>query len=107
MLLLVSLTIDIGAMVSKTQKINIVDYFVLHVPPIVWDLSLEDIGKLPTVNRTTKTQYIFGFIYNHTMALNTMRSHTGEAELIRSGVTRLQQPFSEKEKRLRGKGHML
>jgi len=52
------------------------------------DLTFKDIGKLPTVNRSmTKTQYIFGFIYNHTMALNTMRSHTGEAELIRSGVT--------------------
>jgi len=74
------------------------------------DLTFEDIGKLPTVNRTiTKTQYIFGFIYNHTntVAVNTMRSHTGEAELIRSGVTRLQKPSSDKEKRLRGKGHML
>jgi hypothetical protein len=58
------------------------------------DLILEDIGKLSVIKKTiTRAQFLVGFIYNHTMALNIMRSHTGGAELIRSGVTRFATTF--------------
>ncbi|XP_058784907.1 uncharacterized protein LOC131659787 [Vicia villosa] len=58
------------------------------------DLMLEDIGKLSTVKRAiTRGQFLVGFIYNHTITLNIMRTFTEGAELIRSGDTRFATTF--------------
>ncbi|XP_061372531.1 uncharacterized protein LOC133314992 [Gastrolobium bilobum] len=52
------------------------------------DLMLEDIGKLDRVKRTIKRGIsLVGFIYNHSLALNTMRQFTSKTELVRHGVT--------------------
>ena len=41
------------------------------------DLMLEDIGKIPTIKRTIqRAVFVVGFMYNHTMVLNMMRSFT-------------------------------
>ncbi|RZC29160.1 hypothetical protein D0Y65_000946 [Glycine soja] len=64
-------------------------------PKIFWtpcaahclDLMLEDIGKIPKVKRVIQR------IYNHTLALNTMRKFTQKTELVRHGVTRFATTF--------------
>ncbi|KAK4259931.1 hypothetical protein QN277_006209 [Acacia crassicarpa] len=58
------------------------------------DLMLEDIGKLPKVKTTIqKGISLVGFIYNHSLALNTMRKYTKKTELVRYGVTRFATTF--------------
>ena len=58
------------------------------------DLMLEDIGKIARIKRTIQRSIsLVGFIYNHTLALNTMRKFTSKAELVRYGVTRFATTF--------------
>ena len=58
------------------------------------DLMLEDIGKLPRVKRTIQRGIaLVGFIYNHSLALNTMRKYTNKMELVRHEVTRFATTF--------------
>ncbi|KAL5145418.1 hypothetical protein HKD37_06G015463 [Glycine soja] len=46
------------------------------------DLMLEDIGKIPKVKRVIQRGIkLVGYIYNHTLALNTMRKFTQKTEL--------------------------
>ena len=55
---------------------------------------LEDIGKLPRVKKAIQRGIsLVGFIYNHTLALNTMRKFTNKMELVRHGVTRFATTF--------------
>ena len=71
-------------------------------PKIFWtpcaahclDLMLEDIGKIPKVKRVIQRGIkLVGYIYNHTLALNTMRKFTQKTELVRHGVTRFATTF--------------
>lgn len=58
------------------------------------DLMLEDIGKLTKVHKAIERGIsLVGFIYNHTLALNTMRLFTKKMEMIRHGVTRFATSF--------------
>ena len=66
-------------------------------PKIFWtpcaahclDLMLEDIGKIPKVKRVIQRGIkLVGYIYNHTLVLNTMRKFTQKTELVRHRVTR-------------------
>ncbi|KAL2337368.1 hypothetical protein Fmac_011814 [Flemingia macrophylla] len=53
------------------------------------DLMLEDIGKIAKVKRVIQRGIkLVGYIYNHTLTLNTMRKYTNNMELVRHGVTR-------------------
>ncbi|RDX87078.1 hypothetical protein CR513_31489, partial [Mucuna pruriens] len=53
------------------------------------DLMLEDIGKIAKVKKVIQRGIkLVGYIYNHSMALNTMRKFTNKSELVRHGVTR-------------------
>src|ERR1044072_7280746 len=55
---------------------------------------LEDIGKITKVKKTIdRGQGLVSFIYNHTLALNTMRMYTNKMELVRHGVTRFATSF--------------
>ncbi|XP_061376092.1 uncharacterized protein LOC133318145 [Gastrolobium bilobum] len=55
---------------------------------------LEDIGKIERVKRAIgKGIKLVGFIYNHSLALNTMRRFTNKTELVRHGVTRFATTF--------------
>ena len=55
---------------------------------------LEDIGKIPKVKRVIQRGIkLVGYIYNHTLALNTMRKFTQKTELVRHGVTRFATTF--------------
>ena len=46
------------------------------------DLMLEDIEKIPKVKRVIQRGIkLVGYIYNHTLALNTMRKFTQKTEL--------------------------
>ncbi|XP_061355258.1 uncharacterized protein LOC133299790 [Gastrolobium bilobum] len=61
---------------------------------VLADLMLEDIGKLDRVKRTIKRGIsLVGFIYNHSLALNTMQKFTSKTELVRHGVTRFATTF--------------
>ncbi|XP_040873455.1 uncharacterized protein [Glycine max] len=71
-------------------------------PKIFWtpcaahclDLMLEDIGKIPKVKRVIQRGIkLVGYIYNHALALNTMRKFTQKTELVRHGVTRFATTF--------------
>lgn len=71
-------------------------------PKIFWtpcaahclDLMLEDIGKIPKVKRVIQRGIkLVGYIYNHTLALNTMRKFTQKTKLVRHGVTRFATTF--------------
>ncbi|KAG4927439.1 hypothetical protein GLYMA_19G103700v4 [Glycine max] len=71
-------------------------------PKIFWtpcaahclDLLLEDIGKIPKVKRVIQRGIkLVGYIYNHTLALNTMRKFTQKTESVRHGVTRFATTF--------------
>ncbi|KAH1220913.1 hypothetical protein GmHk_12G034441 [Glycine max] len=71
-------------------------------PKIFWtpcaahclDLMLEDIGMIPKVKRVIQRGIkLVGYIYNHTLALNTMRKFTQKIELVRHGVTRFATTF--------------
>ncbi|PNY14079.1 hypothetical protein L195_g010751, partial [Trifolium pratense] len=73
----------------------------LSRPKIFWtpcaahclDLMLEDIGKIPRVDKVIKKGIsIVGFIYNHSLVLNLMREKL-ESELVRNGVTRFATTF--------------
>nr|KYP42186.1 hypothetical protein KK1_036401 [Cajanus cajan] len=58
------------------------------------DLMLEDIGKIPKVKRVIQRGIkLVGYIYNHTLTLNTMRKYTNKVELVRHGVTRFATTF--------------
>ena len=58
------------------------------------DLMLEDIGKIQRVKRAIQRGVsLVGFIYNHTLTLNTMRKFTNKMELVRHGVTRFATTF--------------
>ncbi|KAG5022664.1 hypothetical protein JHK85_019006 [Glycine max] len=58
------------------------------------DLMLEDIEKIPKVKRVIQRGIkLVGYIYNHTLALNTMRKFTQKTELVRHGVTRFATTF--------------
>lgn len=58
------------------------------------DLILEDIGKIPQVNKTMERAiFLIGFIYSHTNTLNMMRGFTSKKELVRYGVTRFATSF--------------
>ena len=58
------------------------------------DLMLEDIGKIPKVQKVIqKGVKVVGYIYNHTFALNLMRKTTGNVELVKQGVTRFATHF--------------
>ncbi|XP_050909185.1 uncharacterized protein LOC127122955 [Lathyrus oleraceus] len=58
------------------------------------DLMLEDIGKIPKVDKVIKNGVkVMGYIYNHTFALNLMRKITGNVELVKNGVTRFVTSF--------------
>lgn len=55
---------------------------------------LEDIGKISRIKKAIgRGQFLVGFIYNHTLALNMMRKFTSMMELVRSGVTRFATTF--------------
>ena len=55
---------------------------------------LEDIGKIPKVKRVIQRGIkLVGYIYNHALALNTMRKFTQKTELVRHGVTRFATTF--------------
>ncbi|KAL5144536.1 hypothetical protein HKD37_06G014813 [Glycine soja] len=71
-------------------------------PKIFWtpcaahciDLMLEDIGKVPKVKRVIQRGIkLVGYIYNHTLALNTIRKFTQKTELVRHKVTRFATTF--------------
>ncbi|KAG4943919.1 hypothetical protein JHK84_047983 [Glycine max] len=71
-------------------------------PKIFWtpcaahclDLMLEDIGKIPKVKRVIQRGIkLVGYIYNHTLALNTMRKFAQKTELVRHKVTRFATTF--------------
>lgn len=58
------------------------------------DLMLEDIGKIPKVDKVIKNGVkVVGYIYNHTFALNLMRNIIGNVELVKNGVTRFATSF--------------
>ena len=58
------------------------------------DLILEDIGKIARVKKAIERGIsLVGFIYNHSLALNTMRKFTRKAELVRHEVTRFATTF--------------
>ena len=58
------------------------------------DLILEDIGKIPKVKRVIKNGIsLVGFIYNHAMSLNIMRSYIKKTELVKFGITRFATSF--------------
>ncbi|XP_050916790.1 uncharacterized protein LOC127131960 [Lathyrus oleraceus] len=58
------------------------------------DLMLEDIGKIPKVDKVIKNGVkVVGYIYNHTFALNLMRKVIGNVELVKNGVTRFTTSF--------------
>ncbi|RDX68551.1 hypothetical protein CR513_52442, partial [Mucuna pruriens] len=48
------------------------------------DLMLKDIGKIAKVKKVIQRAYI----YNHSLALNTMRKFTNKSELVRHEVIR-------------------
>ncbi|KAH1242001.1 hypothetical protein GmHk_07G019441 [Glycine max] len=55
---------------------------------------LADIEKIPKVKRVIQRGIkLVGYIYNHTLALNTMRKFTQKTELVRHGVTRFATTF--------------
>lgn len=58
------------------------------------DLMLEDIGKIARVKKAIERGIkLVGYIYNHSLALNTMRKFTNKSELVRHGVTRFATTF--------------
>ncbi|KAL2320021.1 hypothetical protein Fmac_028990 [Flemingia macrophylla] len=58
------------------------------------DLMLEDIGKIPKVKKVIlRGIKLVGYIYNHTLTLNTIRKYTNKVELVRHGVTRFATTF--------------
>lgn len=63
--------------------------FGLYVSHIVWIWCwIWNIGKLPRVKRVVgRGKLLVGFIYNHSLALNTMRKSTNKMELVRNGMT--------------------
>ncbi|RDX70177.1 hypothetical protein CR513_50604, partial [Mucuna pruriens] len=57
-------------------------------------LMLENIGKIAKVKKVIQRGIkLVGYIYNHSMALNTMRKFTNKSELVRYGVTRFATTF--------------
>nr|KYP35509.1 hypothetical protein KK1_043451 [Cajanus cajan] len=54
------------------------------------DLMLEDIGKIPKVKRVIQRGIkLVGYIYNHTLTLNTMRKYTNKVELAMGPIVRV------------------
>ncbi|RDY07042.1 hypothetical protein CR513_08891, partial [Mucuna pruriens] len=58
------------------------------------NLMLEDIGKIAKVKKVIQRDIkLVGYIYNHSMTLNTMRKFTNKSKLVRRGVTRFATTF--------------
>ncbi|RDX75635.1 hypothetical protein CR513_44464, partial [Mucuna pruriens] len=58
------------------------------------DLMLEEIGKIAKVKKVIQRGIkLVGYVYNHSMALNTMRKFTNKSELVRHSVTRFATTF--------------
>ncbi|RDX86293.1 hypothetical protein CR513_32390, partial [Mucuna pruriens] len=58
------------------------------------DLMLEDTGKIAKVKKVIQRGIkLVGYIYNHSMTLNTMRKFTNKFKLVRHGVTRFATNF--------------
>ncbi|KAK4271022.1 hypothetical protein QN277_019778 [Acacia crassicarpa] len=54
------------------------------------DLMLEDIEKIERVTKSIQRGIkLVGFIYNHTLALNTMRKYTSKTELVMGPLVRV------------------
>ncbi|RDX61626.1 hypothetical protein CR513_60124, partial [Mucuna pruriens] len=61
---------------------------------VMADLMLEDIGKIAKVKKVIQRGIkLVGYIYNHSMAFNTMRKFTNRSKLVRDGVTRFATTF--------------
>ncbi|RDY10430.1 hypothetical protein CR513_05042, partial [Mucuna pruriens] len=58
------------------------------------DLMLKDIGKIVKVKNVIQRGIkLVGYIYNHSLTLNTMRKFTNKSELVSHGVTRFATTF--------------
>ncbi|RDY10426.1 hypothetical protein CR513_05060, partial [Mucuna pruriens] len=57
------------------------------------DLLLEDIEKIAKVKKIKRGIKLVGYIYNHSLTLNTMRKFTNKSKLVRHGVTRFATTF--------------
>ncbi|RDX80346.1 hypothetical protein CR513_39107, partial [Mucuna pruriens] len=81
---------------SLSKFIQATGIKLLWTPYIAYclDFMLEDIGKITKVKKVIqKGIKLEGYIYNHSMALNTMRKFTNKFELVRYEVTRFVTTF--------------
>ncbi|RZC02947.1 hypothetical protein D0Y65_017865 [Glycine soja] len=92
-------SVDASEYMKTGQKIfELLDSFVeeigeKNVIQVVTDNG-KDIEKIPKVKRVIQRGIkLVGYIYNHTLALNTMRKFTQKTELVRHGVTRFATTF--------------
>ncbi|KAL4372634.1 hypothetical protein AHAS_Ahas05G0001400 [Arachis hypogaea] len=71
------------------------------------DLMLEDIGKLPLIQKTIKRAIsLVSFIYSHSSTLAMLRSFTNGKELVRHAVTRFATSFLSLERLYEEKGNL-
>ncbi|XP_057760023.1 uncharacterized protein LOC130980349 [Arachis stenosperma] len=71
------------------------------------DFMLEDIRKLPLIQKTIKTAIsLVSFIYSHSSTLAMLRSFTNGKELVRHAVTRFATSFFSLERLYEEKGNL-
>ncbi|XLT37662.1 hypothetical protein HN873_068954, partial [Arachis hypogaea] len=71
------------------------------------DLMLEDIGKLPLIQKTIKSAIsLVSFTYSHSSTLSMLRQFTNGKELVRHAVTRFATSFFSLERLYEEKGNL-
>ncbi|KAL4288400.1 hypothetical protein AHAS_Ahas19G0282400 [Arachis hypogaea] len=71
------------------------------------DLMLEDIGKLPLIQKTIKSAIsLVSFTYSHSSTLSMLRQFTNGKELVRHAVTRFATSFLSLERLYKEKGNL-
>ncbi|XLR65570.1 hypothetical protein S83_016242 [Arachis hypogaea] len=71
------------------------------------DLMLEDIGKLPLIQKPIKSAIsLVSFTYSHSSTLSMLRQFTNDKELVRHAVTRFATSFLSLERLYEEKGNL-